>query len=304
MGPTLSAAALAALYLPGSPYALGTLSGWPKVKSVLTRHPAEAVAALRRAGRFAEAERLEDPQALAWGLDQIEAQRVLTPCDSTWPLGWTERLGNHAPPALWRIGQLPSPDHPSVAVVGSRSLTPEQEACGKALAQILSSAGYTLVSGGASGADSLVIQTALGLGSGVRCIEIRPHGLANTPELPAGLTLLSAVAPHSPFSGPEAMRRNALIHSWSGLSIILAVRQGTGGTWNGTADALKRDRTHAFVFRGGGNGVPGLIARGATPFHSPEELPALLARTQRRSHLFSENDPSPGSVRERRRPYR
>ncbi len=77
--------------------------------------------------------------------------------------GWPERLEHlDAPPAtLWLRGQLPPPDAPCVAVVGSRRATPGGMLTARDIAADLAATGVVVVSGMARGIDAAAHRGAL-----------------------------------------------------------------------------------------------------------------------------------------------
>jgi DNA processing protein len=77
--------------------------------------------------------------------------------------GWPERLEHlQEPPAvLWVRGELPPPDAPCVAVIGSRRATPGGLLTANEIAVDLAAAGLTVVSGMARGIDGAAHRGAL-----------------------------------------------------------------------------------------------------------------------------------------------
>lgn len=269
VGRLKSVAALAALYLPGAPFGSGRNSGWPRVVRALEGSD-DPEAALRQAGLVEEAAALTH-DALAWGLAQVEAEAVLTALDDAYPIGWVDRLGQSAPPAVWRRGAVPS--GPWVTVVGSRGISATQLAVAGAVGGALVQQGWGVVSGGARGTDRAAIDGARGAGRAARVLEILPEGIEMARP---GVTSLAANAPESGFRAPQAMYRNRLLYAWSGRAVIVAVREGTGGTWHGARAALKEGLAALFVRRDGTAGAQALIERGAIAWETVDELMVRL----------------------------
>ena len=93
-----------------------------------------------------------------------------------------------------------------------------------------------------------------------------------------GTAMCTPYSPDAPFSAGNAMGRNKLIYSQAALTVVVASDDGTGGTWSGATEALKRGYGTVAVWRGDGEG-PGnqvLQQRGALPVSSLEDIEALL----------------------------
>lgn len=262
------AAILAALYLRGAPRQGETpRRAWPQIVDALRQSPGKAGAGvLRAAGYWSEAQTLSQPGLLDWAAEQVAAGRVLTPLDAGYPRRWGVSLGNAAPPALWRIGPVPSGSW--AAVVGSRSLGREAASFAREAGASLVAEGSCLVSGGAAGADRQAALGALRAGAGIRVVEILPFGLSQQ-AAPKGVTRLSVCAPGAPFETAAAMERNALIYASAERALAIAPRLGRGGTWHGAADALRRRLCPVWV--AGGSGASALRALGARPADSPSD---------------------------------
>lgn len=293
---------LAALYLPGSPGAGLARRLWPRVADVLARAdvpPVRAASELAKAGLAEAAWRLESPGALAFG--EARAAECLTPAGPRYPRRWLEVLGSGAPPAVWFRGDLPA--GPSVSVVGSRHLDPRARCLARAAGVLAMSEGWSLVSGGAVGADSAAALAALAAGGAGRVLEVLPFGLAvSEPRLGAGQVSLSA--PDEPFSTGRAMERNALVYAASSWTVVAHARFRQGGTWTGAADALRR-RLGGVLVPGGtlgfGEASAALAALGAAEFGSVESLAWLwrVPPPQPQPALFGRSvvrEPAPGSA--------
>lgn len=130
------------------------------------------------------------------------------------------------PPYFWRLGPL-ALTGPTVAVVGSRKATPYGLAVARRLAEELSTAGVTVVSGLARGIDAAAHAGALAaggatiavLGTGIDVPYPREHAGLYRQILAAG----AIVSELPPGTGPQAHQfpeRNRII---SGLSLAVVV---------------------------------------------------------------------------------
>ncbi|MBX3097194.1 MAG: DNA-processing protein DprA [Fimbriimonadaceae bacterium] len=294
-------ATMAALYLPGSPYGITRPSGWARVSRAVvdTKDPHQA---LMHHGLVDEANALTSA-ALDWGIEQVTEDRVLTVFDDLYPAGWTHLLRNSAPPAVWRCGTIPG--GPWVTIVGSRGLTEDQLALARSVGAAVVADGWGVVSGGARGTDRAAVDGARNQGSGARTLEILPTGID---EARAGIPSLSANPIESGFRGTQAMYRNRLLYAWSGRAVVVAVRQGEGGTWHGAVAAVRDGLAHLFVRRDGSDGAEALIQRGARAWESEAELISALREpvSERQPPLFTDSSPGrkgAGRLQVRSKPF-
>lgn len=261
-------AVLAALYLPCGEWSMPHARRWPRVAEVLGPELRGAEHALRGAGLWEEAACLAQPGRLAWGEHQVHTRSVLTAFDPAYPAGWLEALGDSAPPALWRRGDIPGGK--SVGVVGSRQLRPASARFASALGAYLASRGFSLVSGAAHGAD-LSITRAHDSAQGAGVVQILPCGIERAAQRvrAQGCSIpgawLSPFEPMAPFSGAQAMLRNRLIYAWSRRSIVLESRLQVGGTWGGAVEALRRRTGQVVVLDWADPASRALRALGAEP---------------------------------------
>jgi DNA processing protein len=152
------------------------------------------------------------------------------------------------PPFLFVRGTLEADNHRAIAIVGSRSATPENLSVARALGRRAASSGITVVSGMASGIDSAAHQGALeGDGSTVAVIAA---GIDQT--VPGGDTgflsrllergaVVSQFRPTSPPARSSFLQRNGVI---SGLSAVSVIVEGgeRSGTRNEADHAMQQGR--------------------------------------------------------------
>jgi predicted Rossmann fold nucleotide-binding protein DprA/Smf involved in DNA uptake len=220
---------------------------------------------LRENGLTEEATVLSTPGLLTWV--EARASRVLTPMGVAYPEPWRRRLGDAAPPALWRRGDLP--EGKLIGIVGSRDVGRPEATFARAVGHEAVKAGYGVVSGGALGCDTFGAKGARAEGG--RVMRILPCGLDRAPRADAGD--LALAPPGEPFSSALAMERNALIYAAAEATVVVHVRFRQGGTWHGAADALRR-RLGPILVREmmEDRAYRALVALGARPLVSPERL--------------------------------
>jgi len=155
------------------------------------------------------------------------------------------RLGPKTPPVLFGIGNIRLLSAGGLAVVGSRELSPEASDFARAAAVVGANEGLGVISGGARGADQLAMTSALAAHGS--CIGVIAERLADLPSKPdwrrhlmdGSLCLVSPFDPDAPFSTGNAMGRNKTIYGLADVSLVVACRDGSGGTWAGAIENLR-----------------------------------------------------------------
>ncbi len=224
--------------------------------------------------------------ALAFELERLEQSGIksLTAFDEHYPREWLVRLGTKAPPLMHAAGAVELLDSPGLGVVGSRDVSQAGGEVAKDLACMAVRLGLPLVSGGARGVDQLAMDAAIETGGAV--IGILADSLLRKLKRPevrravhdGNTVICTPYAPGAPFSAGNAMGRNKLIYAQAAVTVVVASDNGTGGTWSGASEALKRGFGSVAVWRGPGEG-PGnapLQQQGAKPVSKPDDLESLL----------------------------
>jgi predicted Rossmann fold nucleotide-binding protein DprA/Smf involved in DNA uptake len=227
---------------------------------------------------------------VAMELEQLEQVGIWTMSriDDGYPRRWKERLKSAAPPAVFGTGPRGLFDRESVAIVGSREITGELSEVTDVVGRRAAQTGLVVVSGGARGSDRVGMHGALqddGCAVGVLPADLsRLSRQRDVRELIAAdqLCLVSQVNPAAGFSVGNAMARNRLIYALADLTIVISSANGSGGTWAGAIENLKRRWAPIAVWTGDAapDGNDALVAKGAFPFSaiptSPGELRALI----------------------------
>lgn len=178
---------------------------------------------------------------------------ILTGKDENWP----QRL-NRLPPAqrphvLFVKGNLALLSDEIVAVVGSRDILPHTASLARRAGQALASEGFTMVSGGARGVDTAAHKGTLELGGKLILVPAMPvKQLINCTELSKAydegrLLILCDAPPDEHFSAQKALARNHVIYALGSAALVIAARDGIGGSWQGATDCLRGGYTPVYT---------------------------------------------------------
>ena len=179
---------------------------------------------------------------------------------SAYPIRLSQKLGLSVTPVLFAMGDASLLDRPSVAVVGSRKLLPENEAFARSVGRMAAGEGLVLVSGNAPGADQTAQNACLEAGGA--CIVFAADRLMDHVPHPR-ILYISEDGYDLPFSPARALHRNALIHIQGDRAIAVQCTYGSGGTWQGCLENLRKNWSSLFVFDDGSPAMHTLIEQGA-----------------------------------------
>lgn len=208
---------------------------------VLRAVPGVELALLRRAQALLT--RVRSVCELAGRYEQ-RGYRALLPGQAAWPQALFS-LGMQAPPFLFARGELSILNGARYAVAGSRQIRQETRRAARQLGRRIAGEGAVLVTGGAHGVDREAQAGALEAGGRVVLVPAQPDAdvlrQADTAQaLAAGrLLLLYDSLPDDPFSAQRALSRNHTIYALGAAAIVVAAREGVGGSWRGAADCLR-----------------------------------------------------------------
>lgn len=180
------------------------------------------------------------------------------------------RLGSDCPPALFCLGDPALLQTRCISLVGSRMLLPRGHAFAEQIGTMAAQEGFTLVSGGASGADTAAQEACLAAGGSVVCFV--PDMLKTHAPRPH-LLYCCAEGYDLPFSNSRALRRNLFIHALGEKTFVAQCPRTAGGTWAGSRENLKRNLSELFVLDDESEGADALIDLGASAVD--ENLPPL-----------------------------
>ncbi|CAN5601604.1 hypothetical protein BH23CHL5_BH23CHL5_23830 [soil metagenome] len=222
--------------------------------------------------------------------------------DEDYPSNIRHKLKNLAAPVLFGSGPSTLPNRKGIAIVGSREIGQDLIEVADRMGRLVSRSGLVVVSGGARGTDRIGMNGALERGGQVvgvlsGSLDRLSRGRDVAPYIVEGaLCLLSHVHPTAGFSVGTAMARNKLIHSLSDATIVISTANGTGWTWAGSMDNLKRGWSPVLVWTG--DGAPeanhALVGKGGFGFAEiPEDtdgFEALIESAQNHATERADNE--------------
>ena len=206
----------------------------------------------------------------------------ITRVTDDYPLRLRRRLGLDSPGVLWAKGDLSILRKSAVALVGSRDISPENEAFAAKVGYECAMQGFVLVSGNARGADRIAQNACLKAGGQVICVvadELDKHPLQKD------ILFLSEEGYDSPFSSIRALSRNRVIHALAEKTFVAQCALAKGGTWSGTVQNLKNNFSSVFCFYDGSEAMNQLAQLGAMLIDSTA-LEDIRALQDVRSCLF------------------
>lgn len=249
------------------------------------------------AARFSDAppsdEELTAPALERWGFPPEEAVRitalaerqdvlarylaqpgitVITRLDERFPAA-LRKLGTACPPALFLRGDPALLQTPCLALTGARRIRPKNERFAAAIGTLAARENRTLVSGGAVGAD-LAAQNAC-LRAGGRVICFVPDALADHPAQ-ENVLFCSDEGWDLPFSAARALRRNPYIYALGGIAFVAQCAAGSGGSWRGATESLKRGLSEVYIYDDGSADAAALVREGAVPLAAAPRFLAEL----------------------------
>lgn len=239
--------------------------------------------------------------AFAFALDEAEqgGMRVLASVDDDYPAALRDRLGAAAPPLLYAVGDPALLTNPMLGVVGSRDVDAAGGDVARRAAATSAAAGWGVVSGGARGVDRLAMQASLDAGgtfAGVLADSlaqtVRDAGVRRA-VTDGQLCLCTPYKPSVAFSVANAMGRNKVIYALSRATLVVAADEGTGGTWGGAAEALRRSIAPVLAWTGDG-AAPGnaaLVTRGAVAVTDIERVVQVASTAASTAAADQRRDP-------------
>lgn len=212
---------------------------------------------------------LSREQQLAWYVQKGKEKGCypLTWVSQGYPQVLKKRLGLESPGCLWTKGELSLLEKPAISLVGSRSLGVLNEAFAMEAGRQAALQGYVLVSGNATGADTVAQDSCLEHGGQV--ISVVADRLDQHPEK-ENVLYLSEQGYDLGFSAWRALSRNRVIHALPRLTLVVQSRCGKGGTWDGTVKNLKNHWSPVFCLDDGSQGINALLDMGAEPIYGSD----------------------------------
>ena len=205
--------------------------------------------------------------AFAYERERLEEEGVslLSTFDPAFPARLIHRLGTTCPAFLTVAGPVEWLSAGGLGVVGSRDASPAALEVARSAAQVAVDASVPLVSGLARGIDQESMAGALN-GRGA-VVGVPAEGLrvaARSPEVRrrvhgGELCIASPYAPGMRFTAGNAMGRNKIVYGLADVTLVVCSDNGSGGTWEGAKEALRRGFGPVAVWTGDGDG-PGNAA--------------------------------------------
>lgn len=201
---------------------------------------------------------------------------ILTRASKEYPVPLKRKVGLARPPVLIGAGNASLLERGGVAIVGSRSIGPDEESFAREVARAAAAEGQNVVSGGARGVDEIAMMSALEAGGtslGVMANGLWAAALSGKwrPHLMRGdLCLVSSYHPEVGFIVGNAMGRNQYVYSLADCGVVVRCDEGKGGTWAGAKEALRKGLAPVFVKAPSScEGCTALIELGARPLALP-----------------------------------
>ncbi len=193
----------------------------------------------------------------------------VTRLSASYPARLRQTLGQRCPAVLFAKGDPALLSARCISVVGSRELTKNGRAFAERAGRLIAHSDHTLCSGGATGADRTAQEACLHAGGSA---VIFPAGRLLDCPVQAQVLYLADQGYDLPFSAQRALTRNHFIHAMGEKTLVAQCRAGTGGTWDGTTENLRRGWSPVFVHDDGSEGAQALTARGAVPVRTLRSL--------------------------------
>ena len=173
--------------------------------------------------------------------------KIMTRADKEFPKVLKEKLKDKCPPVIYYCGDISILDNKMVGVVGSRNIDIYGLEFTKKIGKKIVDEGYSLVSGGAKGADSISQEEVLSQGGKVAAFiadsmiaKIRKKDIREA-IASNNLLLMSSINPKAGFTVYSAMDRNKYIYCLSELTVVISSDYNKGGTWTGATECLKNN---------------------------------------------------------------
>lgn len=169
-------------------------------------------------------------------------------------------LGSDCPAVLFYRGDSRLLQTRCISLVGARKLLPRGFAFAQRIGTLAARSGFTLVSGGAIGADSTAQEACLAHGGNVICFV--PDELQHYRERNR-ILYCSVDGYDAPFTAARALYRNHLIHAMGEKTFVAQCLETKGGSWSGSQANLRHGWSKLCVLNDGSTGANALIQMGA-----------------------------------------
>ncbi len=192
---------------------------------------------------------------------RVPQVKVITRLNECYPQR-LKLLGGNMPTALFCRGDISLLNTRCVSVVGSRVLFERNRAFAERIGTLIAQEGFTLVSGGAVGADTAAQNACLRAGGKVICFV--PDELVRYRQRP-NVLYCSDAGWDLAFTSARALRRNHYIHALGEKTFVAACSKPKGGTWSGASYNLNHRLSELYILDDNTEGTRLLISMGAIP---------------------------------------
>ncbi len=242
-----------------------------------------ASVSLAEAERYAELLSVSSP--FASERQRLEEQGILltSALDDGFPKRLRHRLRDACPPFLFIAGPKEFLSLPAIGVVGSRDASAEALNVAAAASKVASRNQLAVVSGLARGIDQAAMGSALdasapmllvpteGIEVVLRRAEMKWHAHREA------VCIASPYAPSVRFTAGNAMGRNKIIYALAQVTLVVCSASGSGGTWSGAREAMRRNfgRVAVWVGEGAGPGNSELANLGGVAVNDLYSIPQI-----------------------------
>lgn len=179
-------------------------------------------------------------------------------------------LGSHCPSVLFCKGDVSLLQTRCIALVGARDLPERNRRFAEHIGRLAAQEGFTLVSGGAVGADIAAQNACLAAGGRVICFV--PDALKRY-KLRENVLYCSDEGWEFAFSAARALRRNRYIHALGEKVFVARCNIPKGGTWSGTSYNLQHRLSEVYILEDDAEGTKVLSSMGAVTVS--EDVPSI-----------------------------
>jgi len=186
-------------------------------------------------------------------LDRLAEQKiyVTSRIQANYPAKLKKAMDKQAPVIFFYCGDTRLLDGETVAIIGSREVTDNEHDYTAKHARISAQNNRVIVSGGARGVDTIAKESALHAGGKVVTFvsdDMTGYIAKNADHILWGNMLtLSAFHPDAAFQGYNALERNKYIYASSDYAVVVSSGDGTGGSYKGAVDCLKKKYCPLYV---------------------------------------------------------
>ena len=186
-------------------------------------------------------------------LDRLAEKKiyVVSRIQDNYPAKLKKAMGKQAPIIFFYCGDTRLLDGETVAIIGSREVTDGERDYTAKHARISAQNNRVIVSGGARGVDTIAKESALHAGGKVVTFvsDDMTGYIAKNADfiLWDKMLTLSAFHPDAAFQGYNALERNKYIYASSDYAVVVSSGDGTGGSYKGAVDCLKKKYCPLYV---------------------------------------------------------